>query len=253
MKTVLPALIISLLLALPVSAQTESACTADGLPVLADANGDVDFQFLPAGGPLDMYDLESLHVGQQTSDTGENEIVFTLKVASLAQTLPRQAWFATFISGDTRARGVRMVADEQGGISFQHYVVLVDTDGNITEGRYPETGSPKPAAESSSFSEDGTIRIVVPAQELGFRRGDGTLSGFNAGSLQQIPTGDTLTPSGDLLALIADGMPDDMSRSGEVLIVESCADAPKAAANRFGGSLGAGLLMLLALAGLRRR
>lgn len=253
MNRTLPLLLTSLLLALPVSAQTESACSESGLPVLADANGDVDFQFLPAGGPLDMYDLESLHVGQQTSEAGENEVVFTLKVASLAQTLPRQAWFATFISGDTRARGVRMVVDEQGGISFQHYVVLVDTDGNITEGRYPETGSSKPAADSSGFTTDGSIRIVVAAKELGLRSGAGTLTGFNAGSLQQIPTGDTLTPSGDLLALIGDGMPDDMSRSGAVEIAASCADAPKAAANRFGGALGSGLLMLLALAALRRR
>lgn len=237
-----------------VSAQEESLCTAPGLSVLSDAAGDVDFQFLPAGLPVDGYDVQALSVAELAGADGP-QLLFTLKVASLAQPTPRQAWFATFLSGDKRAYAVRMAVDEEGAVAFQSYTVLIDADGNVTEGRYPETGSVKPAQPESSFDADGTIRIVVNAQDLGLRKGVGKISGFNAGSLQQIPTGDTLTPSGDLLALIADGMPDDMARSGpEIEVGSTCAASKSAAPAQFGGAFGAAALLLLALgAGLRRR
>jgi hypothetical protein len=237
-------------------AQDASFCTEPGLTVLADASGDVDFQFLPAGLPADTYDVESLQVAQPTQTDGVARLVFTLKVGSLTQLAPRQAWFATFEAPDKRTYGVRMVVDEEGAVAFQSYLVLVDTDGNVTEGRYPETGSVRPAAEGSSYDADGTIRIVVEAQNIGLRREDGLLSGFNGASLQQIPTGDTLTDSGDLLALVADGMPDDMSRAGEVAASSGaqCPSAAKNATARLGGGAWSIVsLMLLAWAGWRRR
>lgn len=237
------------------AAQENSFCSEPGLNLLTDTAGDVDFQFLPAGLPLDPLDVQSLHVAQPAQADGIARVVFTLKVAALTQLVPRQAWFASFESADKRTHAVRMAVGEDGVAVFQSYLVLVDVDGNVTEGRYPETGSVKPAEPESSFNADGTIRIVVKAEAIGLRRTDGVLSGFNAASLQQIPTGDTLTPSGDLLALVGDGMPDDMSRSGEVAVSISgeCPVAAKAELSRFGGALGAGTLLLLPLfAALRR-
>lgn len=112
-------------------------CAEPGLELLADAAGDVDFQVLPAGLPLDPYDMQSLHVAAVPGADGAAKIVFTIKVGSLAQLLPRTAFFATFEGPDRRTRGVRMVVAEDLAVSFQSYAVLVDTDGNVTEGRYP--------------------------------------------------------------------------------------------------------------------
>lgn len=254
----LTALMVSLIGTSTASAQEESLCVVPGLTLLMDATGDVDFQFLPAGLPLDPLDLESLQVAQLPAVDGEERLVFTLKVAALPQLLPRQAWFATFISEDKRGYGVRMVVNNDRAVEFETYAVLIDMDGAISEGRYPATGSVKPAEAESSFDPDGTIRIVVKTANLGLRKLPAALSGFNAGSLQQIPTGDSLTQDGDLLALIADGMPDDMARSGELrLEPDACAaSAQKSAAtpSSFAGAVGgSALLLLLALAALRRR
>jgi hypothetical protein len=252
----LAALLGGMLTAGAAGAQEEAFCSEPGLTLLTDPSGDVDFQFQPVGLPLDAYDMESLQVAQPTQDDGVPRLVFTLKVGSLAQLAPRQAWFATFEAPDKRTYGVRMVVDEEGAVAFQSYLVLVDTDGNVTEGRYPDTGSVRPAAEGSRYSADGTIRIVVDAQNIGLRRDDGLLSGFNAASLQQIPTGDALTDSGDLLALVADGMPDSMARSGEVAASSGpqCPAAGKSGRSRLGaGAWSLGVLMLLGLASAGRR
>lgn len=234
-------------------AQDAAACTEPGLNLLNDATGDVDFQFLPAGLPVGPLDVESLHVAQLPSTDGVVRLMFTLKTGALTQLAPRQAWFASFDTGRS-TQGVRMVVENDGVVSFESYAVLVDTEGNVTEGRYPETGSVKPAEAESSFDADGTIRIVVKADNIGLRKQEGLLSGFNAASLQQIPTGDSLTEDGDLLALVADGMPDDMSRSGEFAVSPSACGAAAKSAPGFGGVFGgSGLVVLLMLAGWRRR
>lgn len=228
-----------------VSAQdAASFCKLPGQLLLEDAAGDGGVLGLV---PLDSLDLLSLHVAQPTQEDGVSRIVFTLKTSALTVLPPQAAWFTSFQAGGGNPRGVRMQTDNQGNASFVSYLVATDTNGNTTGSL---VDSSKPAEPESNFNADGTITIVVKASDIGLREGAGTLKDFNAGSVATF--GD---PNVGSVASQADGMPDDLSRSGSVEGTGNapCESAAKAGVERFGGALNFALLLPLMLLGLRRR
>lgn len=231
----------------------ESVCVVPGMTVLTDAAGDASFQgAVPV--PLDTFDLISVQVAQPPQDDGVNRLVFTIKVAGLADlpALPPVAsWYTSFKGINGSFYGVRMNTDPTGAVAFQSYSVAgsLDTgDGGISDGRFAD--NPKAAEAASNYSDDGTITIVVKASDVGASR-DGELKQFNAGTVQRVGE-----ESVGGAAFVLDGAPDDLSRRGSVAVAEApdCAAASKSAPGQFGGALNFALLLpLIGLAGLRRR
>lgn len=234
-------------------AAEESTCVAPGVTVLTDAAGDASAEgFVPV--PLDTYDMLSVQVAQPPQEDGVNRVVFTIKVAGLAdlpQLPPVASWYTSFKGINGSFYGVRMNTDPTGAVAFQSYSVAgsLDTgDGGVSDGRFADT--PKTAEPESNFNPDGTITIVVKASDIGASR-DGELKQFNAGTVQRVGE-----ESVGGAAFVLDGAPDDLSRRGAVAVAEApdCSASSKSGLNQFGGAFNLVLLLpLLGLAGLRRR
>lgn len=225
-------------------------CAAPGVELLTDNTGDVDGAgLLPVGLPLSMYDIESAHLAQVD---GGDKLTFTLKVSSLSALPPSSAWFISFKAPDNQIRGVRLITDITGAESFVSYTGGANNDGGV-DGRFVD--SSKPA--EGSYTADGTIVITVPASDIGVKKEGDIISQFNAGTVLTIGTADVAA-----LGVVPDAAPDDLGRRGSVTTVSSAectGSATKSGllgsshTNRFGGSLGLGLLLPFALFGLRRR
>ena len=99
--------------------------------------------------------------------------------------LPDSAWYARFIDPAGTVRGVRMVTDALGQVAFQSYLVSEDNDGERL-GQFAD-GTPTPAEPESNYSDDGTITLVIDAQNIGIPDG-GLLSDFLVGSFKGVTT-----------------------------------------------------------------
>jgi hypothetical protein len=221
----------------------ESQCAVPGLTLLTDAAGDSRVIVVPD--PTGTLDLLSLQVAQPPQEDGVPRLVFTLKASDLSVLPPQSAWFASFLVGNSPI-GVRMQTDNQGNESFFSYAVAASTTGD-TSGVLVDAS--RPAEPSSNYTPDGTITIVVRAQADVLRSPGNKITGFNAGTV--LTAGD---PNVGSVAFTTDGMPNDLSRSGEFTLSENvpCAAAAKSDLGQFGGALSLALLPLLAFAGRRR-
>lgn len=222
----------------------EDVCAVPGATVLTDATGDVDVEGLaPAALPVGLADLESLKVAYD--DTGDAaKVVFTIKTGAIAQLPPQLFWYASFKSPNNTFYGVRMITGAPPAATFESYTLGAST-GDVSDGRFVDVV--KPADPASNYAADGTITIVVPALDIGIRNGGDSLKQFNSGSVL-----DAGAPGVGGFAFVLDGMPDDLSRRGEVTL--QCGDAPKSLIEKMGGALNFALLLpLLGLAALRRR
>lgn len=261
MRTTLTTALALSLLAAPALAQEESLCTEPGLTVLVDDAGDAapgsvtENAEPPVGLPLDYADILAINVAQPPQADGVPRLVFTLSMASLEtlpQLPPNAAWFISFRAPDTRLRGVRMLTDGNGAPSFIAYTVSpggLNADGP-SDGRFVEAGSER-AAEAESGFTDGAIRIVVKASDVGVRNPGEILSNFNAAVVQS-----GTVPGVVSFADTFDTLPTDLTaRTGTLTTAASGDCGAKAAASpaRFGGALGAALLMPFMLAALRRK
>ena len=156
-----------------------AVCTLPGDTVATDDSGD-------NATPDPQYDIESLSVATVYASTGPYKITFTLKVAGFdSPPLPDSAWYARFIDPSGIVRGVRMVTDALGEVAFQSYLVSEDSDGERL-GQFVD-GTPTPAEPESNYSDDGTITLVIDAQNIGIPDG-GLLSDFLVGSFKGVTT-----------------------------------------------------------------
>ncbi len=151
---------------------TETPCELPGITLLTDPVGDL---ITPTGQQsFPAYDLRSASVAEPGSFT--DQLVFTVKVQSLAAVPPNTRWPLQFrVPGDegTVGRWVDMMSNAAGQVSFRHGTFA------IANGAY---GAPStvggPADAGSGFTPDGTIRIVVAREKIGNPAVGAALSGF---------------------------------------------------------------------------
>lgn len=244
------------------NARAATNCEEPGLLLLEDAGGDVNPLALGLiQAPIDNLDLQQLHVFQVGAiDDPENPplIGFRLKVASLELPfLPNSAYYSSFVAGGGAIYGVRLSVDEQGTPSFFSYTPSENNGGTI-DGRFVAAGSERPA-HAQSYYDNQEIVIFVRPQDIGLLEPGQALSGFNAATTLMVG----VPGVGGLVSGTMDEMPDGLGRAGNFIYLsdEECAmDDDASAEGRSlgstivrGGSLGWLSLVLIALAGIRRR
>lgn len=142
------------------SAPRGSSCSASGVKILSDAAGD------QTGAPLNAaLDIQSVSIAEPYNG-GSQKTTFIMKVGSLA-TLPPSAQWRVIWNFPTTAGGqyyADMRTSETGAVSFEYGEVLVTSAVITSVGQPSKLGDADP---SSSYSTDGTIRIVLPNSAIG--------------------------------------------------------------------------------------
>jgi hypothetical protein len=142
------------------SAPVGSSCTAPGITLVTDATGD------QAGAPGNAaLDIQSVSISEPFFADGSQKIVFTIKVANLASLPALSEWrvFWNFPIGASGQFFADMRTNSSGAVSFPFGRIAV-TGAVVTSVGQPVTlGNADP---ESSFSPDGTIRIVLPTIKL---------------------------------------------------------------------------------------
>jgi hypothetical protein len=164
----------------------------EGFTVLADPAGD-------STGGRPEYDVRSASIAQDE----DGKFTFILKMTSLATPPPNSTWPITYAGGDGGFRFVKMATDPLGTVSFRH--------GNGSSASAPGVA----ADPASSFTPDGTIRIVVPGSAIGNPLPGQQFGAFLTRIAFEIPGVGTLTP---------DNMPDSLVPSGSYEVV-TCSPA----------------------------
>jgi hypothetical protein len=171
-------------------------CSAPGVTVVSDASGDAtDLQA--------SHDILGTSVAYPySSETAPDQLVFTMKVASLATLTPSSFYYTTFTvdgaaEGAGAVKGVRMAVGATGAVTFETYVAGASTTGAV-DGRF--VASSVPADAGSKFDPNGTITIIAKPSALGVAPGH-TLTRFNGAVVQSVST-----PAGGT-ASILDWMP----------------------------------------------
>jgi serine protease AprX len=186
----------------------ETACVLPGLLRLTDASGDTTTAL--AG-----HDLLSFRIAQPPPPDGVTPLLaFRIQTDAGGVANPSTAWFLSFNAPDGEVRGVRMTGTAEGQPVFQSYVAGASS-GGVRDGRFVASSA---AAEAASSFDPGTgvITIWVRASVLGLSTPGQMLTGFNAGvTVTTAPLG------GPGATLIDDGMPDDLSRSGSYVLLDS--------------------------------
>ncbi|HEX9093538.1 MAG TPA: CARDB domain-containing protein [Coriobacteriia bacterium] len=174
----------------------DDPCAEPGVRVLTDATGDST-----GGDPAK--DIQRLSIAEPR-DIGLGKIEFLLKMASLANVPPDTTWPVVFQTPDGVDRFVRMATNAAGTVSFGY--------GTGTSGGALTTGTP--ADPASSYSADGTIRIIVPRSAINIGAGD---------KLTQFLV--RIRVEGGAVALTPDNMPDSLARTGSYTVTgnENCA------------------------------
>ncbi len=195
-----------------------------------------------AGAGLPEQDLLGLTIAQSEAN-GEMLLTFRILTAGTGAALPpNAAWFTSFETPDGVLYGVRLQTDPTGAESFFSYIPGA-ANGGQTDGRFIATGSEKPAEAGSEFGADGVVTIIVKASNIGVEGPGQTVGPFNAASLQSVPQG--------VLAFTVDEAPVGLGRDGFFDTQASCG-GKSGSGLALGGGLGFGLLLPLALLGLRR-
>ncbi|HEX9637847.1 MAG TPA: Ig-like domain-containing protein [Acidobacteriota bacterium] len=177
-----------------------AACAEPGATVLTDGGGD-------ASTAQPEHDVLSLSIAQPTALNGD-KFVFTLKMAGLANPTPNTTWPVIFRTPDGVDRFVKMATSATGTVSFAHGL-----------GTNPSVAG-SPADPASGFNADGTIRIVVPASQLGSPIPGQQLSQFLTRIRVELGPGGAVTP---------DNMPDSLTRSGSYGVTDCGSNQPPAA------------------------
>ena len=138
-----------------------SSCSSAGVMVLSDPSGD------QTGAPLNAaLDVRSVSIAEPYYADGSQKITFILKVANLSLLPPNAQWrvmwnFPTTVGGQYYAD---MHTSESGAVSFEYGEVLITSAVVTSVGQPSKLGDADP---SSSYSADGTIRIVLPKSAIG--------------------------------------------------------------------------------------
>ena len=174
----------------------ENACTQPGLTILSDPPDD-ELDMLPA------HDVQSLRISEPFA-FAPNQVVFTLKMQSLATVPPDSQWPVTF--------------NAPNGINYTVRMTNVPADGATTAPIFqigPTAGPFVAAAAGSNFNADGTITIIAPTSAFGSPTVGQNLTGFLTRIAANVGVA-TITP---------DNMPDSLTPTGSYTIVgnQSCA------------------------------
>ena len=203
----------------------EKACLLPGLTILTD----------PSNDELDMlagHDVQQLWVAEPAA-FAPNQLVFTLKMQSLATVPPNTRWPITFSVGSPAVNyTVQMTnapADYPAGCTttacLTHTPIFqYGPTANIGPPNTLVTIDPTAPGNTnpSNFAADGTITIVVPRSGIGNPPVGQSLSGF----LTRI-----VGVTGVVITLTPDNMPDNLGPAGSYAVVGNlpCNNAPVAA------------------------
>lgn len=229
-----------LLGATPALAQTGNYCTLPGERVAEDATGDAGLIGVPD--PTPGHDVLDVFIGETVNADGVEKVHFTLKVDSLPQAdSPLSSYQIEFTTDDGVTRfalytpyPAPVAVFEGQDLMFAYGHNEVGTGGTssfVIDG----------AADAESSAAGGVITIVLRKEALLTENG-GFLS--NVAGVSQINFGGAGTIDVDT---------SDSRGVYEVRGGASCTGSGKSGSGLVAGSLPAGALLLLALAGLARR
>ncbi len=165
---------------------------AEGFTVLTDPVGDA------STGPG--HDVRSAAIAQ----TADGKLVFILKMTSLASVPQATTWPISYTGADGAVRFVRM---NTANVLPTNPPAFAHGNGATVT---PYTAPGTPADPGSSFSADGTIRIVVSGSAIGNPQVGQKLTAFLSRIRIESPDGSALTP---------DNMPDSLVAGGSYEVV----------------------------------
>jgi hypothetical protein len=188
-------------------APVEKACLLPGLTILTDGTGD-ELDMVPA------HDVQHLWIAEPVA-FAPNQLVFTMKMQSLATVPPNTRWPITFTAPNNVNYTVRMTD------APSDYPVGCTTTACITHTpifQYGPTAGPfvtiDPTAPGntnpSNFTPDGTITMVVPRSGIGNPMTGQSISGF----LVRI-----VGVNGVVITITPDNMPDNLGPAGSYTVV----------------------------------
>ena len=178
----------------------ESACLLPGLTILTDPPND-ELNQVPG------HDVQHLWIAEPFA-FAPNQVVFTLKMQSLATVPPNTRWPVTFDVGSP-------------AVNYTVRMTNVPADGATTTPIFqvgPSAGPFVAAAAGSNFNADGTITMVVPKSAIGNPAAGQRLIGF----LTRIAI------FGGVTTITPDNMPDSLAPTGSYTVIgnEACAPTP---------------------------
>ncbi len=182
----------------------ESPCILPGLTILTDATGDaLDAQ--PS------HDVQFLAISEIFGLGGADKIIITLKVDSLATVPPDTQWPVQFNVGATTytARMSTVPPGTTVAPRFEYYQGALNDLAPVTTAADP----------ASTFTADGTIRIIIPRSGIGNPAIGSNLTMFLT-RIQVFAGAVTLTP---------DNMPDSLTPTGSYTIKGNAFCRPNAA------------------------
>ena len=212
----------------------EKACLLPGLTMLTDPpNDNLDCPNPPGTPPnaVPGHDVQHLWIAEPVA-FAPNQLVFTLKMQSLATVPPNTRWPVTFTAPNNINYTVQMTnapADYPVGCTttacLTHTPIFqYGPTANIGPPNTLVTIDPTAPGNTnpSNFIPDGTITIVVPRSGVGNPQVGQNLSGFLTRIVGVNGTAITLTP---------DNMPDSLAPSGSYTVAGNlpCDTAPVAA------------------------
>ena len=152
-----------------ISAPPAPQCTVPGPDAFTDADGD---SLEPSGSGA--FDLRSLKIAEQNYSSGK-ELVFTLKVDSLAAwPAASSRWIVPFQGADNNYYYVQMIKFADNSAPLFEFGA---TDATANPGCFAALG---PADGKSRFDTDGTITLVIDAENVGGLAAGSTLQNITA-------------------------------------------------------------------------
>ena len=149
-----------------VPSAAQSPCNGAGVLILSD----------PAGDSLDQngrHDIRSLHIAEPFSGGGVQKLVFSLKMADLADPLiPNTTWRVYFTGADANGYFVDMRTDALGTVSFRYGTYIHNADNS--QGAATTVGNLD--AGSKYDTQTDTITLVVANSKIGNPQAGGRLS-----------------------------------------------------------------------------
>lgn len=188
-------------------------CVAPGLTKLTDPAGDTSAALgiivTPAGPGMD---LLSFQLSQAFAADGNVKLTFRINTdPGTSPQPPGSSWYVSMKMPGGPPSVVRAVRMRWSGPApaFESYRARSNADGTITDGRFADPATIKPAEPESSYDPaKGIINIVVKASDLGLNPGD-VVAGFNSAVTQ---TSDPLSVGVGATATY-DQMPDSLAHS----------------------------------------
>ncbi|HEX5888037.1 MAG TPA: hypothetical protein VFY61_05010 [Pyrinomonadaceae bacterium] len=135
----------------------ESPCAGVGVTVLTDAAGD-------SLDTLGSHDIRSLHIAEPYSADGSQKLVFTLKMADLADPqTPNTQWRVYFTGADNNGYFVGMQTDLLGAASFRYGTYVHNADNS--QGTATAVGNLDAGSKYDTATD--TITLVVSNNKIG--------------------------------------------------------------------------------------